>query len=402
MAANVDFDVLIVGAGMVGTSLALALNNTGLKIGIIEAHSIETNSQPSFDDRGIALSYGSQRIFETLDLWPALQAFATPILNIHISDRGHFGVTRLSAQAANVPALGQVLTAKQLGQQLNIALQQADTIALLSPLTVTALETSSDNVTVSLSNQQNLNCKLLVAADGQHSTIRELLKLDSWQRDYQQTAVTANVSTERPHQNRAFERFTDSGPLALLPMTDSRSSLVWTVKSDDEQRLLALSDKDFLQALQQRFGFRLGHFTRVGKRSSYPLGLMQTDVAIQPRLLLIGNAAHSLHPIAGQGFNLGLRDAAVLAEVISQHRGDCGQPRCLETYKAWQLPAQDNIVKATDRLVKIFSNANPVLGHSRSAALAMLDILPPVKQRLTLASMGLSQKQTRLARGLPL
>jgi len=402
MTENIDFDVLIVGAGMVGTSLALALKNTSLKIGIIEAHSIETDSQPSFDDRGIALSYGSQRIFETLGLWPALQAYATPILDIHISDRGHFGVTRLSAQGANVPALGQVLTAKQLGQQLNIALQQADNIELLSPLKVTALETSSDKTTVSLSNQQKLHCKLLVAADGQHSTIRELLELGSWQRDYQQTAVTANVSTERPHQNRAFERFTDSGPLALLPMSDNRSSLVWTVKTDDEQRLLALSDEDFLQALQQRFGFRLGHFTKVGKRSSYPLGLMQTDAAIEPRLLLIGNAAHSLHPIAGQGFNLGLRDAAVLAEIISQHSDDCGQPASLEAYKAWQLPAQDNIVKATDRLVKLFSNANPLLGHGRSAALAMLDILPPVKQRLSLASMGLSQKQTRLARGLPL
>lgn len=402
MAKNKDFDVLIVGAGMVGTSLALALNNTGLKIGIIEAQSIETDSQPSFDDRGIALSYGSQRIFETLGLWPELQAYATPILDIHISDRGHFGVTRLSANAANVPALGQVLTAKQLGQQLNIALQQADDIALLSPLKVTALETTADKTTVFLSDKQKLHCKLLVAADGQHSTIRELLKLGSWQRDYQQTAVTANVSTERPHQNRAFERFTDSGPLALLPMSDNRSSLVWTVNSDDEQRLLALSDEEFLQALQQRFGFRLGHFTKVGKRSSYPLGLMQTDTAIQPRLLLIGNAAHSLHPIAGQGFNLGLRDAAVLAEIISQHRDDCGQPVSLEAYKAWQLPAQDNIVKATDRLVKIFSNANPLLGHGRSAALAMLDILPPVKQKLSLASMGLSQKQTRLARGLPL
>ncbi|MEX1201239.1 MAG: 2-octaprenyl-6-methoxyphenyl hydroxylase [Methylophaga sp.] len=402
MAKNKDFDVLIVGAGMVGTSLALALKNTSLKIGIIEAHSIETDSQPNFDDRGIALSYGSQRIFETLGLWPALQAYATPILDIHISDRGHFGVTRLSAQAANVPALGQVLTAKQLGQQLNIALQQADNIELLSPLKVTALETSPDKTTVLLSDKQKLHCKLLVAADGQHSTIRELLKLGSWQRDYQQTAVTANISTERAHQNRAFERFTDSGPLALLPMSDNRSSLVWTVNTDDEQRLLALSDEDFLQALQQRFGFRLGHFTRVGKRSSYPLGLMQTDAAIQPRLVLIGNAAHSLHPIAGQGFNLGLRDAAVLAEVISQHADDCGHPQSLQAYQDWQLPAQDNIVKATDRLVKIFSNANPVLGHGRSAALAMLDILPPVKQRLSLASMGLSQKQTRLVRGLPL
>lgn len=402
MAKSADFDVLIVGAGMVGTSLALALKDTALKIGIIEAHSIPADLQPSFDDRGIALSYGSQRIFQTLGLWSALSPHATPILDIHISDRGHFGITRLSARAAGVPALGQVLTARQLGQQLNSALQQADAIELLSPLKVTALETAQDKVCVHLSNGRILHSKLLVAADGQHSTIRDLLQLDSWQRDYQQTALTANVSTERPHQNRAFERFTDTGPLALLPMSDKRSSLVWTVNSGDEQALLNLPDSDFLQALQQRFGFRLGHFTRVGKRSSYPLGLMQTDAALQPRVVLIGNAAHSLHPIAGQGFNLGLRDAAVLAEIISQHSDDCGHAKSLQAYQDWQLPAQDKIVKATDVLVKLFSNSNPLLGHSRSAALALLDIMPPIKQSLCRASMGLSQKQTRLARGLPL
>lgn len=394
-----DFDVLIVGAGMVGISLALALKNTPLKIGLVESQAIDSDSQPSFDDRGIALSYGSQRIFETLQLWPSLAKQATPILDIHISDRGHFGVTRLSAKAAGVPALGQVLTAKQLGQQLNNALQQTTTIQLLSPVTVTALKTAADQVTVSLSDGQTVSCKLLVAADGQHSTIRQLLNLDSWQRDYQQTAVTANVSTEKPHLNRAFERFTDTGPLALLPMSDNRSSLVWTVKSGDEHSLLSLSDADFLQVLQQRFGFRLGHFTRVGKRSSYPLGLMQTDAAIQPRCVLIGNAAHSLHPIAGQGFNLGLRDVAVLAEVISQHQPDCGAAQSLQAYQNWQLPAQDQVVKATDRLVRLFSNANPLLGHGRSAALALLDILPPVKRVLCQTSMGLSQKQTRLARG---
>lgn len=402
MPTTADFDVLIVGAGMVGTSLALALKNTTLKIGVIEAQPIKTDSQPSFDDRGIALSYGSQRIFETLGLWPALQQQATPISAIHISDRGHFGVTRLSAKAASVPALGQVLTAKQLGQQLNQSLQQAADVQLLSPLKVTALTTTQDKVNVTLSDQQLLTTKLLVAADGQHSTVRNLLALGSWQQDYQQTAVTANVSTERPHQNRAFERFTDTGPLALLPMSDNRCSLVWTVRNGDEKALLALSDADFLQALQLRFGFRLGHFTRVGKRSSYPLGLMQTDSAIQPRVVLIGNAAHSLHPIAGQGFNLGLRDAAVLAEIIAEHQADCGQPQALQAYQDWQLPAQDTIVKATDRLVRLFSNANPLLGHGRSAALAFLDILPPVKQQLCQASMGLSQKQTRLARGLPL
>ncbi|WP_014708054.1 2-octaprenyl-6-methoxyphenyl hydroxylase [Methylophaga nitratireducenticrescens] len=397
-----DFDLLIVGAGMVGSSLALALQNIGLRIALVEAQDLLEHHQPGFDDRGIALSYGSQRIFETMQLWSQLADKATPIHGIHISDRGHFGVTRLNAQTEKVPALGQVMTAKHLGIQLNQALQQHPTLSILTPIHVNSLEQNATSVSVNLSDGQQLTTRLLVGADGQFSTIRNLLGLTSWQREYQQTAITANVIPERAHQNWAYERFTEHGPLALLPMSEGRCSLVWTVKTGEEQALLLSNEQQFAEQLQKAFGYRLGHFEKIGQRSSYPLGLMQTNQPVQNRVVLIGNAAHSLHPIAGQGFNLGLRDAAVLAELIAARPEDCGHASLLQDYSNWQQQDQDKVVNATDFLVNTFSNNHFLLGHGRSLSLALLNGLPRLKNQLAKTSMGLSGKQSRLSRGLPL
>ena len=397
-----NFDLLIVGGGMVGASLAVALEQSSLNIGLVEAQPLQSNSQPSFDDRGIALSYGSQRIFQSMGLWPDIAPFATAIKHIHISDRGRFGVTRLSADKERVPALGQVLTARDLGRTLNQRLQQMTRLKLLCPAQVTALEQDSDHVTLTLDNGETIRTRLLVAADGRDSTIRQLLNLGAWQQEYQQTAVTANISTDKLHQGWAYERFTDSGPMALLPMSDNRSSLVWTVRSGDEQDLLNLSDADFLERLQQRFGYRAGRFIRVGQRHSHPLTLMQSDMPVQQRIVFIGNAAHSLHPIAGQGFNLGLRDVAVLAECLADAADDCGEMTLLQRYQSWRQKDQDQVVQATDKLVRLFSNDINLLGHLRGAGLALLDTLPAAKHLLAQRSMGLGQKQPRLGRGLSL
>lgn len=399
---DTQFDVLIVGGGMVGASLAIALKNSALRIGLIEAQPLQSNSQPSYDDRGIALSYGSQRIFQSMGLWSDIAPSATAITHIHISDRGRFGVTRLSAEREHVPALGQVLTAKELGQTLNQHLQQMQRLTLFCPAQVSALKQHTDHVDINLDSGQTLTSKLLVAADGRDSTIRRLLGLDAWQQHYQQTAVTANISTDRPHQGRAFERFTDSGPMALLPMSDNRSSLVWTVKSGEETALLTATDEEFLAKLQQRFGYRAGRFVRVGHRNSHPLTLMQADMPVQQRVVLIGNAAHSLHPIAGQGFNLGLRDVAVLADLLSDAADDCGAMSLLARYQDWRQHDQDQLIRATDKLVKLFSNDISLLGHLRGAGLALMDSLPPAKSWLAQRSMGLAQKQPRLGRGLGL
>lgn len=398
---STTFDVLIVGGGMVGASLAIALRNSGLRLGLIEAQPLSSNSQPSFDDRGIALSFGSQRIYQSMGLWPDIAPFATAIKHIHISDRGRFGVTRLSAEAQRVPALGQVLTARELGQTLNQHLQRIDSLQLLCPATVTALSQHPNHVDVQLDNGHSVQTRLLVAADGRSSTIRQLLGLDAWQQQYDQVAVTANISTDKAHQGLAYERFTDTGPMALLPMSDKRSSLVWTVRAGQEHELLEASDNEFLSRLQQRFGYRAGRFIRVGQRHSHPLSLMQSDMPVQDRIVFIGNAAHSLHPIAGQGFNLGLRDVAVLADVLHD-ADDCGAMSLLHRYQQWRQQDQDQVVKATDNLVKLFSNDVSLLGHLRGAGLALLDALPPLKQKLADRSMGLGQKQPRLGRGISL
>jgi 2-octaprenyl-6-methoxyphenol hydroxylase len=402
MTTDTNYDLIIVGGGMVGASLALALKNSGLRIAVIEAIANRALQQPSYNDRGIALAYGSQRIFQSMGIWPQLAQHSTAISHIHVSDRGHFGVTRLSAEDEHVPALGQVITARAMGRVLNSALAKQDNLSLVCPASVKGLQQHEHSVAVELDTHQTLTTKLLVAADGGHSTIRQLLKLGASEHDYQQTAITANISTERPHNGKAFERFTDTGPIALLPMSDNRCSLVWIVTTGDEVALLNATEHDFLNQLQDRFGYRLGKFLRVGQRHHYPLKLIQTDQSVQQRIVLIGNAAHSLHPIAGQGFNLGLRDVAALADVLANTNKDCGDARVLHDYQQWRLDDQDSVIKATSNLVNLFSNNNPLLGHFRGAALSIVDALPPVKHYLAQKSMGLDRKQPRLARGIPL
>jgi 2-octaprenyl-6-methoxyphenol hydroxylase len=404
MTTDINYDLIIVGAGMVGASLAIALKNSGLRIAVIEAIATNSLQQPSYDDRGIALAYGSQRIFETMGIWHQFAKHSTAISHIHVSDRGHFGVTRLSALDEQVPALGQVTTARAMGQVFNSALSSQDNLSLICPASVRSLQQHNDVVELELNTNQTLTTNLLVAADGGQSTIRHLLKLGTLEHDYQQTAITANITTERPHNGTAFERFTDTGPIALLPMSDNRCSLVWTVTTGDEVALLNASEQDFLNQLQDRFGYRLGKFLRVGQRHHYPLKLMQADQAVQQRIVLIGNAAHSLHPIAGQGFNLGLRDVAALADVLvnSNPNKDSGDARLLHDYQQWRLQDQDNVIEATSNLVNFFSNNNPLLGHCRGAALSIIDAFPPAKHWLAQKSMGLNRKQPRLARGIPL
>lgn len=399
---KVDFDLIIVGGGMVGASLACALKNTSLNIAIIEAFEPQSEQQPSYDDRGIALAYGSQRIFESMGLWDQLSTYSTVISDIHVSDRGHFGVTRLSADDENVPALGHVITARSMGLVLNQAIIKQDNLEVLCPASVISLNKHASHIELILNDNRHISAKLVVAADGANSTIRHLLNLGALDHDYGQTAITANITPERAHQGRAFERFTDSGPLALLPMSDNRCSLVWTVKTGDETALLNLPEDEFLEQLQDRFGYRLGTLKQVGQRNSYPLKLMQADQPVQQRIVLIGNAAHSLHPIAGQGFNLGLRDVAALADVLVNNTNDCGEPRLLHDYLQWRQHDQDTVIDNTNTLVNIFSNNNPILGHLRGAALTLIDALPFAKHRVAKQSMGLTRKQPRLSRGIAL
>ncbi|WP_455207164.1 2-octaprenyl-6-methoxyphenyl hydroxylase [Kaarinaea lacus] len=413
--SQLDYDLVIVGGGMVGASLACALGNQPLKVAMIEAFKQKLDTPPSYDDRAIALSYGTSQIFRALGLWPQLAAKTTAIKQIHVSDRGHVGATRIDHQEENVDALGYVITARDLGQVLYGALSQYSNLHILKPAQLTDLSFTDTHAeaTITVGTDANSNyissklcsTRLIVAADGGNSSVRQLLNIDAQQYDYQQTAITANVSISRPHNNVAFERFTAQGPLAVLPMEGERCSLVWTRQNNIVDSVLALSDAEFLQQLQREFGNRLGEFTRVGNRSAYPLKLVKANTQVQKRVALIGNAAHTLHPIAGQGFNLGMRDVATLAQiVIEQHKAgrDIGLLQALQPYQQWRQQDHQRIIGFTDNLVKIFSNRFAPLALARNLGLIATDIIPSLKHTLAKHTMGMAGKLPRLARGLPL
>lgn len=402
------YDVLIVGGGLVGASLACALADTPLRVGVLEAHPFNSDRQPSYDDRSIAMAHGSQRIFAALQLWPALHGAATPIRHIHISNRGHFGFARLHHHEVGADALGYVVENRALGAVLAARLAQASNITLLCPAFVQDIRPTAESARVDVrtdSGSITLEASLVVAADGQDSVVRERLSLPARNVDYDQSAIVANVTPERFHNYVAYERFTDTGPLALLPLGHDRCAMVWTVRPDQVAQHLTWEDDLFIAQLQARFGSRLGRFVKAGKRVSYPLALAQVEHPIAQRVALIGNAAHALHPVAGQGFNLGLRDAAVLAQlVVAAHRAgsDVGAAALLSEYLAWRVSDHIRVVTFTDTLARVFANPWTPVALARNAALCAVDVVPPLKRALMRVTMGLAGKQSRLACGLGL
>jgi 2-octaprenyl-6-methoxyphenol hydroxylase len=422
-----DFDLIIIGGGLAGASLACALKNvatdTPLKIAVVEAFELNTDSQPSYDDRTVALSYGSRCIFDSMGLWSSLEPYAEAINTIHISDRGHFGVTRISKEQEGVEALGYVLENRAIGQQLYAVMNdghsdssndvtndnsRVSSIRLFCPARLIKLQQDEKQVSVEIlidDKQQVLHGKLLVAADGNNSQVMQLLAIGSSRQSYDQVALITNVTPGKKHNNVAYERFTDTGPLAFLPMQQNRCSVVWTLSPEQADYLYALDEVDFLAQLQQRFGYRLGQFKKVGTRHIYPLFLQCATQMVHGRVAIIGNAAHSVHPVAGQGFNLALRDIALLSELIVETRqtsNDIGQQAMLQEYARLREQDVKRVYGFTDTLVKTFSNAIRPLAHLRSLSLLLVDIIPDIKHQLARQSMGLNGRLTRLNRGLRL
>ncbi|MEN8216852.1 MAG: 2-octaprenyl-6-methoxyphenyl hydroxylase [Pseudomonadota bacterium] len=398
------YDVIIVGGGLVGASLASALEATQLKIAIIEAAPWFTKRcPPSYDDRIIALSYASHRIFSGIGLWDKIAPEATPIKHIHVSDQGQFGFTRLNNKDLGV--LGYVVSARHLGQTLNEVLTPSS-VDILAPAQLLQISQHDKAVDVQIildKQVETLQTRLLVAADGGNSKVRQQLGISTTETDYGQTAVIANVTVEYPHQNIAYERFTPSGPLAMLPLAGNDCSLVWTCARSQVDEVMALDDQSFLKALQAKFGWRLGGLLRVGQRHAYPLRLSRIQQHTRGRVVIIGNAAHTLHPVAGQGFNLGLRDVASLGEAIVEGAGDdVGSQAVLQRYMAWQLPDQQRISTITDSLVRVFSNRFPPLVVARNLGLLVTDALPFLKKQFVRQLAGLNGHPSRLVRGLPL
>ncbi|HEX22634.1 MAG TPA: 2-octaprenyl-6-methoxyphenyl hydroxylase, partial [Chromatiales bacterium] len=328
------------------------------------------------------------------------------------SDQGHFGITRLDSRDEGVEALGYVITGRALGQGLVASANELDNLDLISPATLRELKLGEDHATAVIERdgqREAITSALVIAADGGDSSVRRLLDIAVTEKDYHQTAIIANITPQRPHENVAYERFTAHGPLALLPLDaqdgEQRCSLVWTHDPAQTKHLLALDDNGFLRELQDAFGWRLGRLLKVGQRASYPLRLIQAREQIRPRLALIGNAAHTLHPIAGQGFNLGLRDVAALAQVLSEAcrtDRDLGELAVLEEYACWRERDHRKVIGFTHALVHTFSNRFPPLSLARNLGLLATDLLPPLKHALARNAMGIGGKLPRLTRGLPL
>lgn len=312
---DTQVDVAIIGGGMVGASLAVGLAGTGVSTLLVEGSTPGSKTQPSFDDRTTALGNASQRIFQQLGVWDRLAPEAAAITTIHVSDAGRFGFARLVAAEQGVDAFGYVIPNRVIGAALWEKLQDAQGVLLRVPARPEQVEIGAEAVTFRV-GEESVSARLVVAADGAHSVVRAAAGIEADVEDYDQIAIVANVAADRPHNGTAYERFTQSGPLAVLPLRDGSYGVVWTCAPARAAEVLSFDNNTYLRELQERFGWRAGRFVRAGVRASYPLKLTRAAATAGARTVLIGNAAQALHPVAGQGFNLGLRDAAMLAEVI--------------------------------------------------------------------------------------
>jgi len=406
-----DYDIVIAGGGMIGTSLGLALAPLNLKIAVVEVIARGSEQQPSFDDRSTALSRSSQRMFEAMGLWPEIVAASTPIRNIHVSDKGRFGFSHIDAKEQRVEALGYVVINRVLGQVLQNALATVANLDVICPGRITAVTTRDQRSIVSVeegNTTRDLRCKLLVAADGANSSVRDMIGISATRSEYGQWAVIGNLLPEKAPANRAFERFTEAGPIAMLPVADDRAAFVWMQSPEAAKESLALDDEEFTTRIQNAFGYRLGKFSRIGKRAAYPLALSKANGLIARRSVVVGNAAHGLHPVAAQGFNLGMRDVAALCDCIADARLehadalDCGDAAILETYAQWRQSDQKKLVRFTDGIVHLFADTRPLARMLRNVGMLGFDLIPGVRNMFAKHTMGLAGRLPRLSRGVPL
>jgi 2-octaprenyl-6-methoxyphenol hydroxylase len=408
---NPAYDIVIVGGGMVGISLALLLNaQKQWNILIIEAQAMSSEDSAdkptlgayssSFDARSTALSWSSRNIYQSIGLWPQLKKHLAPIEQIHVSDRGHMGLTRIHAEEAKVEALGYVVENRWLGSVLLSQLEQAD-IDVLGSASVETIVALADGMQLGIQqtdkNKQMIDAKLVVIADGAGSSTAQKLGIQSESIAYGQTGIIANISIEKPHNGVAYERFTDQGPMALLPLTDfkgrPRSALVWTQPSDIAESLMVADERTFLDQLQARFGHRLGQFQQVGERVSFGLALTKSSEQVRRNLVVMGNAAHSLHPVAGQGFNLSLRDAATLADSLASATESVGDLTLLQSYQQQQAADQRNTVLLSDSLPKLFGLSASAAALGRNSGLLAMDLIPSLRRGFARFGMGMATRE---------
>ena len=362
-----QYDIIIVGGGMVGASLACALTQQNLKIALLDAAPLNTADDP----RLIALNHSSVCLFKNLLVWPALADYAEPIMQVHISDRGQFGMTRIHANTAGLSSLGHVVPAKYINAALDQLLQQSS-VDIMRPATLQSLNQTATAVTLTSADGKQLQAKLVIAADGTQSTVRKELEIPIDVKTSQQSALVTVTTLQRSHQNVAYERFHPTGALAMLPLPGLQAATIWTDNHAVIEQLRQLDEPAFLAALQKQFGYRIGKFLQTGTRHVYPLQQLSAKKTFQQRVLLIGNAAHTFHPIAAQGLNLALAEIAMLTQYLTDHpdRTDWSD------YAIWQAQRQTTSRRLSDHLPGLFTQDFWPVRLARQLGLVALDICP--------------------------
>lgn len=401
-----DCDVLIAGGGPVGLSLALGLSQLGAKVELVEAIEPKPGAKNSFDGRVLALSDGSKQIFQRLNLWQKLENLVTEIHHVHVSQQGFLGLTLMHAEEMGVQALGYSIRASDLGEVLWQAVQADENIKIHCPAKVKTFEQIKvttqpdlvvDQVKVELEVAGETlvrTAQLIVGADGTNSQVRKTLGLPLIENSYDAWAILAQVETEKPHENWAFERFTTEGPVALLPLKTHSHKLVYVAPSSQYQALLALDDDAFKAAFTKKMGERFGRYQEISKREAYPLKETYVEQVVVKNAILMGNASHTQHPVAAQGLNLGLRDVDEFIQGLQQLNSNCAQPglvmvdpNFLASYEKSRQQDHKKVMGLTDGLIKVFEHSSPLVGHARGLGLMALQLLPGLKKRLAKFSM---------------
>lgn len=404
-----QFDLIIIGAGMVGASLVHLLKPAiaaGMKVALVERFPLKIgaadDTPPSFDGRATALSFGTRTILDALGVWQEVEESACAIEQIQVSEQGKLAQAQIKNSDADVDALGFVIRNQHLGQGLLADFPEQ--VALFAPeqvenIAIQGDETNAKNAQLVLASGEALQAELVVLADGGRSGLAKQLGIESDKKSYQTHALVTSVKMDRNHSQWAYERFTQAGPLAMLPLAQDEFALVWTLPEDQIEEYLSVADSEFIQRLHKTFGYRAGNIHSVGERASYPLALQQAKEQVRPHLVLLGNAAHGLHPVAGQGFNLALRDTAVLAEKINQAfltHEKIGSAAVLQSYAQQQSQDQRNTILASDMLPRLFSQNNSIVSVGRSAGLLGLAAAPVARKLFARHAMGLGQKAAKV------
>lgn len=388
------FDIAVIGGGLVGSSLACAIDGLGYSVVQIESQPPRAAGAPAWDERSFALARRSVQALDEFGVWRHVRDEASAIEAVHVSSRGDFGAVRIRAADYGLEALGHTVPARTVGAALEARLAQLQSLTRIVPARVVSFDVAGDDVEIRIEHEgrnEQLTARVVVGADGTDSFVRAAAGIGADTHDYAQTAIVTTITTTRPHEGVAYERFTAAGPMALLPLAEDRCGLVWTVAASACEAILGLDDEAFLAAASDRFGPRLGRFRRAGARQAWPLRRVEARVLHAPRMVLIGNAAQTIHPIGAQGFNLGVRDVLGLRDALRQcaaEQGDPGDATRLADYAAARAIDRETTARASDALVRWFAPEGELLRLARSASLAAIERVPWLKRELAFAMMG--------------